>query len=54
MRCVEGSQPPPDYFFSKYNKSVDVVRYSEEEYGRHLLHPVRGGMSTLVSAICPF
>ena len=42
VRCVEGSDPPPDYAFAKYNKSQQVVRYTEDEYQRHLLHPVRG------------
>nr|AFK42381.1 unknown [Lotus japonicus] len=26
--------------FAKYNKSVDIIRYTDEEYDKHLTNPV--------------
>ncbi|XP_068340949.1 SWR1-complex protein 4-like isoform X1 [Pyrus communis] len=33
---VNGIPPTGDYSFAKYNKSVDVVKYTDEEYEKHL------------------
>ncbi|KAL3691938.1 hypothetical protein R1sor_005589 [Riccia sorocarpa] len=35
-RVVDGVEPSGDYAFAKYNKAVDVVRYTEEEYAKYL------------------
>ncbi|XP_070671022.1 SWR1-complex protein 4-like isoform X1 [Malus domestica] len=36
VRVVNGVPPIGDYSFAKYNKSVDVVKYTDEEYEKHL------------------
>lgn len=39
VRVVNGVPPTGDYSFAKYNKSVDVVKYTDEEYEKHLTDP---------------
>ncbi|XP_024966510.1 SWR1-complex protein 4 isoform X2 [Cynara cardunculus var. scolymus] len=39
VRVVNGTPPTGDYSFAKYNKSVDVVKYTDEEYEKHLTDP---------------
>ncbi|KAJ8485959.1 hypothetical protein OPV22_018444 [Ensete ventricosum] len=39
-RVVNGVPPTGDYSFAKYNKSVDVVKYTDEEYKKHLTDPM--------------
>ncbi|XP_022727679.1 SWR1-complex protein 4-like isoform X2 [Durio zibethinus] len=39
-RVVNGVPPTGDYSFAKYNKSVDVIRYTDEEYEKYLTDPV--------------
>ncbi|KAJ8429492.1 hypothetical protein Cgig2_020548 [Carnegiea gigantea] len=39
VRVVNGVPPTGDYPFAKYNKSVDVVKYTDEEYEKHLTDP---------------
>ncbi|XP_039069230.1 SWR1-complex protein 4-like isoform X1 [Hibiscus syriacus] len=39
VRVVNGVPPTGDYSFAKYNKSVDVIRYTDEEYEKHLTDP---------------
>lgn len=34
VKIVDGVPPSGDYYFARYNKSIDVVRYTEEEYNR--------------------
>lgn len=36
VRVVNGTPPTGDYSFAKYNKSVDVIKYTDEEYEKHL------------------
>ncbi|PKU88006.1 SWR1-complex protein 4 [Dendrobium catenatum] len=36
VRVVNGVPPTGDYQFAKYNKSVDVVKYTDEEYEKYL------------------
>ncbi|KAK9136643.1 hypothetical protein Sjap_007237 [Stephania japonica] len=40
VRVVNGIPPTGDYSFAKYNKSVEVVKYTDEEYEKHLTDPV--------------
>ncbi|KAF2309711.1 hypothetical protein GH714_004749 [Hevea brasiliensis] len=40
VRGVNGVPPTGDYSFAKYNKSVDVVRYKDEEYEKYLTDPL--------------
>ncbi|KAK9161783.1 hypothetical protein Syun_008124 [Stephania yunnanensis] len=40
VRVVNGVPPTGDYSFAKYNKSVEVVKYTDEEYEKHLTDPV--------------
>lgn len=40
VRVVNGVPPTGDYSFAKYNKSVDVVKYTDEEYEKHLADPM--------------
>ncbi|URD97378.1 SANT [Musa troglodytarum] len=40
VRVVNGVPPTGDYSFAKYNKSVDVVKYTDEEYKKHLTDPM--------------
>lgn len=40
MRVVNGVPPIGDYSFAKYNKKVDILRYTDEEYEKHLTDPV--------------
>ncbi|XP_048336746.1 SWR1-complex protein 4 [Ziziphus jujuba] len=40
VRVVNGVPPTGDYSFAKYNKSVDVVRYTDEEYEKFLTDPM--------------
>ncbi|KAF5732065.1 SWR1-complex protein 4-like isoform X1 [Tripterygium wilfordii] len=40
VRVVNGVPPTGDYLFAKYNKSVDVVKYTDEEYEKHLTNPM--------------
>ncbi|KAH6811194.1 myb-like transcription factor family protein, partial [Perilla frutescens var. frutescens] len=39
VRVVNGVPPTGDYSFAKYNKSVDVIKYTDEEYEKHLTDP---------------
>lgn len=39
VRVVNGVPPTGDYPFAKYNKFVDVVKYTDEEYEKHLTDP---------------
>lgn len=39
VRVTNGVPPTGDYAFAKYNKSVDVVKYSDEEYEKYLVDP---------------
>ncbi|XP_017701520.1 SWR1-complex protein 4 [Phoenix dactylifera] len=40
VRVVNGVPPTGDYSFAKYNKSVDILRYTDEEYEKHLIDPM--------------
>lgn len=40
VRVVNGAPPTGDYSFAKYNKSVDVIKYTDEEYEKYLTDPV--------------
>ncbi|KAE9615892.1 putative transcription factor MYB-HB-like family [Lupinus albus] len=40
VRVVNGAPPTGDYSFAKYNKSVGIVKYTEEEYEKHLNDPM--------------
>ncbi|KAJ0054717.1 hypothetical protein Pint_00821 [Pistacia integerrima] len=40
VRVVNGIPPTGDYSFAKYNKSVDVVKYTNEEYEKYLTDPI--------------
>ncbi|TVU20429.1 hypothetical protein EJB05_36637 [Eragrostis curvula] len=39
VRVVNGVQPTGDYQFAKYNKKVDVLKYTDEEYEKYLIDP---------------
>ncbi|CAN0870865.1 SWR1-complex protein 4 [Linum grandiflorum] len=39
-RVVNGVPPTGDYSFAKYNKSVEAIKYTDEEYQQHLTDPV--------------
>ncbi|KAL4197724.1 hypothetical protein AMTRI_Chr04g189720 [Amborella trichopoda] len=39
VKIVNGVPPTGDYSFAKYNKSVDIVRYTDEEYEKYLTDP---------------
>ncbi|KAJ7973104.1 SWR1-complex protein 4/DNA methyltransferase 1-associated protein [Quillaja saponaria] len=39
VRVVNGVPPTGDYSFAKYNKSVDIIKYTDEEYEKHLTDP---------------
>ncbi|XP_022991708.1 SWR1-complex protein 4-like isoform X3 [Cucurbita maxima] len=39
VRVVNGIPPIGDYSFAKYNKSVEVVKYTDEEYEKFLKDP---------------
>ncbi|KAH9311434.1 hypothetical protein KI387_026469, partial [Taxus chinensis] len=39
VKVVNGIRPTGDYAFAKYNKTVDVVRYTDEEYAKYLTDP---------------
>ncbi|CAH8320746.1 unnamed protein product [Eruca vesicaria subsp. sativa] len=40
VRVVNDVPPTGDYSFAKYNKSVDVLKYTDDEYENHLTDPV--------------
>lgn len=40
VRVVNGVPPTGDYQFAKYNKSVDIVKYTDEEYEKYLTDPM--------------
>ncbi|OEL33086.1 SWR1-complex protein 4 [Dichanthelium oligosanthes] len=40
VRVVNGVPPTGDYQFAKYNKKVDVLKYTDEEYEKYLIDPV--------------
>ncbi|XP_042517684.1 SWR1-complex protein 4-like isoform X2 [Macadamia integrifolia] len=40
VRIVNDVPPTGDYSFAKYNKSVDIVKYTEEEYEKYLTDPM--------------
>ncbi|KAL6500227.1 swr complex subunit [Orobanche hederae] len=39
VRVVNGNPPTGDYSFAKYNKSADVIKYTDEEYELYLTDP---------------
>ncbi|KAK4379820.1 hypothetical protein RND71_001682 [Anisodus tanguticus] len=39
VRVVNGVPPTGDYSFAKYNKSVDLIEYTDEEYEKFLSNP---------------
>lgn len=39
VKVVNGVRPTGDYAFAKYNKTVDVVQYTDEEYAKYLTDP---------------
>ncbi|GMH02285.1 hypothetical protein Nepgr_004124 [Nepenthes gracilis] len=39
VRVVNGVPPTGDYPFAKYNKSVELVKYTDEEYEKYLTDP---------------
>ncbi|CAA7014293.1 unnamed protein product [Microthlaspi erraticum] len=40
VRVVNGVPPTGDYSFAKYNKSVEILKYTDDEYENHLTDPV--------------
>ncbi|KAM7495780.1 hypothetical protein LguiA_020194 [Lonicera macranthoides] len=40
VRVVNGIPPTGDYSFAKYNKSIDVIKYTDEEYEKYLTDPM--------------
>ncbi|QCD98307.1 SWR1-complex protein 4 [Vigna unguiculata] len=40
VRVVNGVPPTGDYSFAKYNKAVDVIKYTDEEYDKYLTNPM--------------
>jgi DNA methyltransferase 1-associated protein 1 len=40
VRVVNGIPPTGDYSFAKYNKSIEVIKYTDEEYEKHLTDPM--------------
>lgn len=40
VRVVNGVAPTGDYSFAKYNKSVDIITYTDEEYEKYLTDPM--------------
>ncbi|KAJ1393370.1 SANT/Myb domain [Sesbania bispinosa] len=40
VRVVNGVPPTGDYSFAKYNKSVDIIKYTDEEYDKYLTDPM--------------
>ncbi|XP_042516110.1 SWR1-complex protein 4-like [Macadamia integrifolia] len=40
VRVVNDVPPTGDYSFAKYNKSVDIVKYTDEEYDKYLTDPI--------------
>ncbi|XP_068473817.1 LOW QUALITY PROTEIN: SWR1-complex protein 4 [Phaseolus vulgaris] len=40
VRVVNGVPPTGDYSFAKYNKAVDVIKYTDEEYDKFLTNPM--------------
>ncbi|XP_027352774.1 SWR1-complex protein 4-like isoform X2 [Abrus precatorius] len=40
VRVVNGIPPTGNYSFAKYNKSVDVIKYTDEEYDKYLTDPM--------------
>lgn len=39
VRVVNGVPPTGDYSFAKFNKKVDIIKYTDEEYYKHLNDP---------------
>nr|CAB3460853.1 unnamed protein product [Digitaria exilis] len=39
VRVVNGAPPTDDYQFAKYNKKVEVLKYTDEEYEKYLIDP---------------
>ncbi|XP_058761153.1 SWR1-complex protein 4-like [Vicia villosa] len=39
VKVVNGVPPTGDYSFAKYNKSVDITSYTDEEYEKYLTNP---------------
>ncbi|RLN29474.1 SWR1-complex protein 4-like [Panicum miliaceum] len=39
VRVVNGVPPIGDYQFAKYNKKVDILKYTDEEYEKYLIDP---------------
>ncbi|XP_068658559.1 SWR1-complex protein 4 [Aristolochia californica] len=40
VRVVNGVPPTGDYSFAKYNKSVDILKYTDEEYEKYMTDPM--------------
>ncbi|KAE9593764.1 hypothetical protein Lal_00036312 [Lupinus albus] len=40
VRIINGVPPTGDYSFAKYNKSVEIIKYTEEEYEKYLKDPM--------------
>ncbi|OIV95351.1 hypothetical protein TanjilG_07507 [Lupinus angustifolius] len=40
VRIINGVPPTGDYSFAKYNKSVEIIKYTEEEYEKYLTDPM--------------
>uniref|UniRef100_A0A7N0UUB3 Myb-like domain-containing protein n=1 Tax=Kalanchoe fedtschenkoi TaxID=63787 RepID=A0A7N0UUB3_KALFE len=40
VRIVNGVAPTGDYSFAKYNKHVDIIKYTDEEYEKYLINPM--------------
>ncbi|KAL6958742.1 swr complex subunit [Sarracenia purpurea var. burkii] len=40
VRVVNGVPPTGDYSFAKCNKSIDIVKYTDEEYEKYLTDPM--------------
>lgn len=36
VKIVDGVPPSGDYYFARYNKTIDVVRYTDDEYDKYL------------------
>ncbi|KAJ7524465.1 hypothetical protein O6H91_17G007100 [Diphasiastrum complanatum] len=39
VRTEDGVAPLGDYAFAKYNKTVEIIRYTDEEYTKYLMDP---------------
>lgn len=39
VKIVDGVPPGGDYYFARYNKTIDIVRYTDEEYEKYISDP---------------